>query len=505
MPSGPIQSFEIPVSVATSAELALVPVPVEGAGIRVLTPPDTWFSAYANPGLPAADFVQGPFGFWLKGSALAAATAIAQTRFVSKGGSDATGDGSIFNPFLTVAAALASITDASSAKPYQVNVGPGVFSEAFLYKPFCFVAGAGQLATTISNPNAQQLDASFSAAGTQDTGLSSATVGANLSCDFSAVASPGAGRFFLIDCVVDANLTFTGNNSTNRAIIQNSPALKAGRTYTVTNIAAFASASSTQVTWIVNATSTISTFLFVDVITTALTINGTSGTNTAFVIASSFTALASPVFTGDRCSFTCRNGTQGLNVAGADTQFVIGGTIVAGATHLQAGGKISLVAQGGAAPFTWTFSGNPGNAFGNGSEVEIINNAPNAMTIAGLGAQPSVLDGGGTLARFVWNAGAWRTVQPHVATGLTTLVAGVSPFIAADLAGWSGVAGRSAAITVTLVTPGGTLGKPAVLSADVTPVARSAGGQFRITSLTDAGVTQVLDTSTYAFSVQQFT
>lgn len=65
----------------------------------------------------------------------------AQTCYVSKAGNDSTADGSYFKPFLTISAAITSITDASSSKYYQVVVGPGTYTENLTLKPAIFVVG----------------------------------------------------------------------------------------------------------------------------------------------------------------------------------------------------------------------------------------------------------------------------------------------------------------------------------------------------------------------------
>ncbi|MEM7308177.1 MAG: FG-GAP-like repeat-containing protein [Planctomycetota bacterium] len=51
--------------------------------------------------------------------------------------------------FTTISAALASITDASSSKPYVVQVGPGLYFEAVDMKPWVDLAGSGMRNTTI--------------------------------------------------------------------------------------------------------------------------------------------------------------------------------------------------------------------------------------------------------------------------------------------------------------------------------------------------------------------
>lgn len=75
--------------------------------------------------------------------------------YVDAFGSDSTGTGAPNAPWATLSYALSQITSNSSSHYYQINMGPGVFTEvsSFYLKPFCFVRGAGR--------NATQLDASF--------------------------------------------------------------------------------------------------------------------------------------------------------------------------------------------------------------------------------------------------------------------------------------------------------------------------------------------------------
>lgn len=82
-----------------------------------------------------------------------------QEAFVNKGGNDTTADGSQLLPFLTIKAALASISDASSSKFYCVNIGPGTYSEAtdFTLKDYVSLKGAGRNLTKISRSNASTI------------------------------------------------------------------------------------------------------------------------------------------------------------------------------------------------------------------------------------------------------------------------------------------------------------------------------------------------------------
>lgn len=143
----------------------------------------------------------------------------AQTRYVSKGGSDS-GDGSYANPFLTIAAALTSITDASSAKVYQIKVGPGTYATAFTLKAWVYVVGAGQQFTIITQANANWVDASF-AAGSQEAGLTNLALSAAVVFDFSLVAATGAAYIKLNQISLKSgSLTIKGNAAANGYVIQ---------------------------------------------------------------------------------------------------------------------------------------------------------------------------------------------------------------------------------------------------------------------------------------------
>jgi hypothetical protein len=66
---------------------------------------------------------------------------VTQEIFVNKGGSDATGDGTQGNPYLTIAHALSTILDATTAKRYDIRVGPGEYAAPFQMKPWVGVTG----------------------------------------------------------------------------------------------------------------------------------------------------------------------------------------------------------------------------------------------------------------------------------------------------------------------------------------------------------------------------
>lgn len=69
---------------------------------------------------------------------------------VSKGGSDVTGDGSASQPYLTIAAAYASILDASGAKRYVILVGPGEYADPFAMKANVYLVGIDKTAVIVN-------------------------------------------------------------------------------------------------------------------------------------------------------------------------------------------------------------------------------------------------------------------------------------------------------------------------------------------------------------------
>lgn len=75
---------------------------------------------------------------------------VTQVVNVNKGGSDVTGDGSAGNPFLTIAAAYASILDASNTKLYVIFIGPGQYADPFAMKANIYLVGIGQTPVIVS-------------------------------------------------------------------------------------------------------------------------------------------------------------------------------------------------------------------------------------------------------------------------------------------------------------------------------------------------------------------
>jgi len=181
--------------VATSGKLADA-VDVGGTGAigqflrRVLN---------ATPGQP--DTVD-----WAASSLLPAAS---QMVWVSKGGSDVTGDGSFGAPFLTIAHAQVSILDAAAGKPYVVYCMPGNYAESILFRNFVFVMGSDSNSTTTSLPVG--LSADFTATPGSFGGLKGFGVNALATFDATAVNANG-GSLAFADVVFGGNVTLTGND-----------------------------------------------------------------------------------------------------------------------------------------------------------------------------------------------------------------------------------------------------------------------------------------------------
>lgn len=79
------------------------------------------------------------------------AFADAEIKYVAKNGSDSSGNGSILNPFLTISAAMISISDASAIKPYIIKISAGIYSETNIQmKPFVSLVGEHESAVTVN-------------------------------------------------------------------------------------------------------------------------------------------------------------------------------------------------------------------------------------------------------------------------------------------------------------------------------------------------------------------
>lgn len=147
-----------------------------------------------------------------------------QELFVSKNGNDSTGIGSVLNPFASVGAAMAAVSDASPTKRYVIRVSAGDYTEssALNIKPNVFVVGSGQDGVRITAPSFG-LDASFTGSADNRSGMANLfTIGAH-NYNFGTVTSTAGKLYFrdvtftYVSSAADAAVTITGTNAINQA------------------------------------------------------------------------------------------------------------------------------------------------------------------------------------------------------------------------------------------------------------------------------------------------
>lgn len=143
------------------------------------------------------------------------------TRFVAKNGSDVTGDGSLRKPYLTVKAAMDSITDATNLKRYAIMVMPGRYTETGLVlKANVFVVGQQYFTTRIQNNTAIGLDASFTPAGDHRSGFVNINLASQVNADFAALSS-NEGKIYFYGCQLAAGLVLSAFSNINQSFVEN--------------------------------------------------------------------------------------------------------------------------------------------------------------------------------------------------------------------------------------------------------------------------------------------
>jgi len=157
---------------------------------------------------------------WVNGN-ITGVQGLTQRLYVDKSGNDTTG-----NPYLTIPAALASITDASLSKVYTVLVGAGTYSNNFSMPANVFIEGIDVVATAISG-TVDINNSSWNTAGSPQmlSGFANLTfLGTTTSTfDFSTQANNEAGGLYFWNTRIQAPLVFNGQNATNnnQVVIEN--------------------------------------------------------------------------------------------------------------------------------------------------------------------------------------------------------------------------------------------------------------------------------------------
>lgn len=144
---------------------------------------------------------------------VAGSVAVAQTKYVTKGGDDSTGDGSLSNPYATIAAALASITDASPTKRYAVKVEAGAYTEGSLtLKANVFIVGDNTLNGVRVTATSVALASDFTGSADNRSGMARMVVIGACNFDWSTVTSQ-AGKLYFCEVTFNSAVTLYGYNN----------------------------------------------------------------------------------------------------------------------------------------------------------------------------------------------------------------------------------------------------------------------------------------------------
>ena len=139
-----------------------------------------------------------------------------QVIYVSKNGDDSN-IGSEQLPFLTISAALASITDAAPTKRYAVRVSSGVYVEPTLaLKANVFIVGENSK-EAVRIDSVISLDSSFSGSADHRSGFSNVVLSKSCNFDWNEVTS-AAGKLYFSHVVFNSTVSMNGyNNATAQA------------------------------------------------------------------------------------------------------------------------------------------------------------------------------------------------------------------------------------------------------------------------------------------------
>jgi len=128
-----------------------------------------------------------------------------QVRVVAKNGNDGTANNTWEKPFLTIAAALASITDAAPAKRYTVLVMPGTYTEAVALPANISLVGSG-------DPYSTRIDGAFTIAADWGNALENRakvkniTLVQSVAINFQPIGASNS-RLMFDTCVVQSTFT----------------------------------------------------------------------------------------------------------------------------------------------------------------------------------------------------------------------------------------------------------------------------------------------------------
>lgn len=447
----------------------------------------------------------------------------ANTRYVTLGGNDTTGDGSFENPFLTIARAMTSITLATTTNPWLVDVGPGRFATSFTIKNGVTIRGAGSgsgnfngaptIAATCIAPNTVQvLDASFAGAGEKSSSIINCAFLNDFQADFAAIGLTGNAAFLIDDVLTQNDVIFNGYAAGQayvsvkdlyinavadlRFINMQGSAITSfmsdfGGSLVYTQSAAFQSFHEITAAFVGNVTCTWTSALLTNFMSILQT-SPVSPNGSVFLGVGITLVGAGLIFTSQ----------QGLTLAMPDAAANIGFGATAAPDMIGCSTGFNLINATPTATRVLTFNRPVGNSRPTTFRVRNLTITANIninFTFAG-GAvlapgNPTYCPPGSEVElTYDFINGRWD-VMPYVQSGTTTLVNGVSPVITADIA-------AASRIVATLKNVSGVFG---TIAANVrTNGTKVGGGSFQLTSILPAtGATVATDQGDYDWHIRQ--
>lgn len=138
---------------------------------------------------------------------------VAQVKHVSKNGVDASADGSEEKPYLTIAAAMTAITDATPTKRYVIRVAAGNYTEASMsLKANVFVIGESKESVRITGAVSMNADWNQVSANDCRGGFSMVSLLSAADFNWTTVTSP-AGKLYFNEVVFGSTLALNGYNN----------------------------------------------------------------------------------------------------------------------------------------------------------------------------------------------------------------------------------------------------------------------------------------------------
>lgn len=421
-------------------------------------------------------------------------------KWVSTGGSDTAGNGSILRPYATMAKAVTAINNTgTAAAPWIIAMSAGSFAYAAT-DPFTYVVGMGRNATRFTSFPANVASANWGIGGTIEGGIFNASIAAAMTFDLAAAGNTGTARFYLSDVENEGfAVALTGANQNSRLFCTNLLGALAGNVWTVTN---FSSSRWANVMGPVMTLNFVYNFLLgVAGACTIVGVNALLSINCPNLAPNQFTMVSDgfipPTLTGDGAFYAGANGRFTSAVPDADVTYAFqAADAAAGQTHLNGAGFNILTMNPGIFTGSHTYTFRAGT---NGSTRLLFENRSgfaHQLRYSFGDNQTWLQPGQALIATFQNGAWASESLQfPQYGAGV--LVNGVSVLQACDLN-----ANTVVHATRTNLNGGaGPFGELIVLDADRVNGTQAGGGGFIVKAMTLAtGAITATDQSSFKWS-----